>query len=184
MRPVIRQDIQDFQTYADVRDEFRKEVMVEKALRRIHVGPYLTFLFESTLTIRYQIQEMMRLEKMAREADILHEMETYNALLGAEGELGCSLLIEIEDESERDRLLRQWLGLLPHLYIEYSDGVRCRARWDEAQVGEDRLSSVQYLVFPSSTREPVAIGCDFESYSHRLELTSEQRRTLGTDLSS
>jgi fructose-bisphosphate aldolase class 1 len=87
MSYIKRSDIVDYQTYGDMRDSFREQVLRAKDLRRVHVGPYLTFLFENKLTIRYQIQEMMRLEKMVRESDIEHEIKTYNGLLGAPGEL-------------------------------------------------------------------------------------------------
>jgi hypothetical protein len=93
MDTVQRSEIIDYQSYEDVRPEFQKKVMMEKSRRRVHVGEWFTFLFENALTVRYQIQEMMRVEKIVREKDILHELQTYNSLLGASGELGCTLLI-------------------------------------------------------------------------------------------
>ena len=111
MKPVARTDLVDYQTYEDARERFRQRAMAAKDARRVHVGPYLTFLFENTLTIRYQIQEMMRTERIVRERDIQHELETYNAVLGGPGELGCTLLIEIDDPGSApdciDRLPRQ-----------------------------------------------------------------------------
>ena len=97
MKPVERSEIVDYATYEDTRDEFRAGVIEAKAPRRVHIGQYLTLLFENHLTIRYQIQEMIRAERMVRESDIQHEIHTYNELLGSAGEFGCTLLIEIDD---------------------------------------------------------------------------------------
>src|SRR5688572_25594388 len=117
MRKVQRSDVLDFKTYNDRRDAYRARILEEKQKRRVHLGEHLTFLFESTDTVLYQVQEMMRLEQTVREAEIQHEIDTYNQLLGEEGELGCTLLIEIDDAAERARKLAAWLGLPEHLYI-------------------------------------------------------------------
>src|SRR6185503_4151147 len=108
MKRVERHDIVDYETYTDLREQFRAEVMKIKASRRVHLGEYLTLLFENHATVRYQIQEMIRAERIVRESDILHEIETYNELLGKAGELSCTLLIEIEDHAVRDKKLQQW----------------------------------------------------------------------------
>ncbi len=90
----------------------------------MHLGDVLTFLFENRDTIRYQVQEMVRAERMTREQDIAHELETYNELLGEKGELGVLLLIEIDDPERRDRKLREWMGLPGHLYVKPAGGGR------------------------------------------------------------
>ena len=182
MRKVQRSDVVDFQTYADRRDAFRARVMADKARRRVHLGPHLTFLFETTDTILYQVQEMMRLEQIVREKDIQHEIETYNQLLGGTGELGATLLVEIEDEKQRDESLRAWLGLPGHLYLRLEGGRQARATWDEAQVGVDRLSSVQYLKFRVGEGVPVGVGCDHPRLDLETELDDQQRDTLLGDL--
>ena len=98
---------------------------------------------------------MMRAERIVREADIRQEIATYNALLGDAGELGCCLLVEIDDQAERERLLRQWRGLPEHLYV------RCAGRAPSARPlrpGADRartsISSVQYLKFAVGGGQP------------------------------
>ena len=107
MKRVQREDILDFMTYEDTRDGVRKATISIKKDRRIHLGDHLTFLFENTETIKYQIQEMVRTERIVRESDILHEIKTYNELLGEKGSLGCTLLIEISDSEQRDQLLKK-----------------------------------------------------------------------------
>jgi hypothetical protein len=158
MRPVERREIVDYATYEDGREGFRAQVMAAKAPRRVHVGEHFTLLFENRLTVRYQIQEMIRAERIVREAAIQHEIDTYNEILGGPGALGCTLLIEIEDAALRTRKLREWRALPEHVYLALGDGTRVRARFDERQRGEERLSAVQYLAFDVRGQVPVAAG--------------------------
>ena len=147
MKLVTRQEILDYVTYEEQRKQIREKIMNIKELRRITVAGVLSFLFENTDTVRYQIQEMIRVERMVKETDILHEIKTYNELLGDSGELGCTLLIEIDDPDEREEKLTQWLELTKHLYISLENKSRIRASLDERQIGDARLSSVQYIKF-------------------------------------
>jgi hypothetical protein len=184
MKTVERSEILDYVTYEERRGAIREAAMRAKDARRVHVARYLTFLFENRETIRYQIQEMVRAERMVREADIAHEVETYNELIGTGGDLGCTLLIEVDDPAARAEKLARWLALPRHLYAKLEDGTKVRAAFDERQVGDARLSSVQYLKFPVGGRTPVAIGCDIDDPDARGEtpLTEEQRTALAADL--
>jgi hypothetical protein len=182
MRPVSREEIVDYQTWEEKRPQERAAIMRLKDQRRVHVGDALTFLFETRDTVRYQVQEMMRTERIVRERDIRHELDTYNELLGDEGELGCTLLIEIDDRATRDVKLREWLALPEHVYVALEDGTRVRARFDERQRGADRVSSVQYLRFDVGGRTPVAAGIDLPGIASETRLTDEQRAALATDL--
>lgn len=182
MRPVTREEIMPLDLYERARDEIRPVIIEAKRPRRVHVGPHLTLLFENTATIRYQVQEMVKAEQMTRDEDIRHELETYNELLGGPGELSATLLIEITDPSDRDQKLRAWLGLQDHLYLALDDGTRVRATSDERQVGEDRLSSVQYLKFDVKGRVPVAAGSDLPAHTLEVALSAEQQAALRQDL--
>ena len=181
---VARDEILDYATYEDERDAVRAAVMRTKAERRVHVGPHLTFLFENHDTMRYQVLEMVRSERMLKDADIRHEVETYNELLGGPGELGATLLVELEDEGLRAEKLAQWLALPRHLYAKRADGSKTYARFDERQVGDTRVSSVQYLKFEVGGEAPLAIGCDHADpeLRHETELAPEQRGALQRDL--
>ena len=181
MQKVQRSEIVDYQTYNDTRAEFRKQVLAEKELRRVHVGDNLTFLFENTLTIRYQIQEMMRIEQIVRDKDVQHEIDTYNESIGDTGEVGCTLLIEIDDPAERDAKLRDWLDLPKHLYMVLDNGERVRAEWDQRQIGTDRLSSVQYIKFRPGEHTPKALGVDHPHLQLEQPLTEQQSATLASD---
>ena len=184
MKPVERTEIVDYVTYEEGRDAFRDEVMAAKARRRIHLGEYLTLLIENHLTVRYQIQEMIRAERIVKEADIQREIDTYNELLGGEGGIGCSLLIEIADPAVRDVKLAEWLRLPERFYMLLEDGTRVWAQFDERQRGDERLSSVQYLKFDTRGKVPVATGVDITELKVETVLTTEQRQALTEDLSS
>lgn len=178
---VKRSEIIDYQTYEDHREETRKKVLETKKHRRIHLGENLTFLFENHETIRYQILEIMRAEKIARESSIQEEIDTYNNFLGNSGELACVLLIEIEAESDRKPLLEKWMGLEKCIYILDENGNKIFAEHDASQVGDRRLSAVQYLKFVLDT-SPVSIGCSFDQLSGEIELSEQQKNALSEDL--
>ena len=184
MKPVERTEIVDYVTYDEGRDAFRDQVMAAKAQRRLHLGEYLTLLFENHLTVRYQIQEMMRAERIVKEADIQREIDTYSELLGGEGETGYTLLIEIADPAVRDVKLVEWMRLPERFYMLLEDGARVWAQFDERQRGDGRLSSVQYLRFDTGGKAPVAAGVDMPELKVETVLTAEQRRALSEDLSS
>ena len=182
MKRVTRQEILDYVTYAEQRDKLRKKIMKIKDLRRINVGGVLSFLFENTDTVRYQIQEMIRVERIVKETDILHEIKTYNELLGDSGELGCTLLIEIDDPDEREEKLTQWLNLTDHLYLILKDGTKIRPSFDERQIGDTRLSSVQYIKFNTEGQTPVAIGSDLPLLNVETALSIDQKKAISQDL--
>lgn len=184
MKPVERKEILDYVTYEEGRDAFREKMFAMKAPRRVHIGEYLTLLFENHQTMLYQIQEMIRTERMVKEADIQHEIDTYNEVLGGEGEFGCTLLIEIDDPAVRDVKLKEWWQLPEKMYLQLEDGTRVWATFDERQRGEDRVSSVQYMKFNTGGRVPVAAGVDLPGLQAEVALTEEQRQALGGDLSS
>ena len=182
MRKVQREELLDYVTYDEQRAVLRVGAMAHKERRRVHLGEHLTFLFENADTVRYQIQEMMRAERLVKEAEIAHELFTYTELLGANGELGCTLLVEIPDEKKRDEFLRVWRELPAHVYLRLEGGEKTYARYDKRQIGDDRLSSVQYLKFATGGRAPVAVGSDLSGLVVEATFTDEQRRTLAADL--
>jgi hypothetical protein len=182
MRRVQRDEVLDFETYGEQREAIRARALEIKAPRRIHLAGVLTFLFENAETVRYQILEMVRAERMVREADVRHELETYNELLGGPGELGCTLLVEISDPAERDARLAEWLELPEKVYVRLEDGERVRARFDERQRGDGRLSSVQYLKFDTRGAVPVAAGVDLPGLRAEALLDASQRQALREDL--
>jgi hypothetical protein len=184
MKHVPRGELVDYVTWSERRAAARDRIFAVKELRRVHVGEYLTVLFENADTIRYQVQEMMRVERIVRESDIAHELATYNELIGGEGELGCTLLVEIEDSVARDEKLRRWTDLPARMFVRLEDARLVRARADDRQQSDGRLSSVQYLKFATGGEVPVSVGTDHPDLGDETELTPEQRAALREDLAT
>lgn len=103
-------------------------------------------------------------------------------ILGGDGELGCTLLIEIDSPEERAVKLAEWLHLPEHLYVLLESGEKIRADYDKRQVGDERLSSVQYIKFKTGGAAPVAVGSDLPELTVEARLTPEQRAALAEDL--
>jgi len=181
---VERSEILDFVTYGEQREAMRDSALRAKSVRRVLVGEYFTFLFENHETVLYQVQEMMRIEQIVKEDDIRHELDTYNELIHPAGTVGCTLLVGIDDEQLRDQKLQEWMGLNEHIYAKLPDGRLARPTWDPRQVGDTRLSSVQYLSFPLGPEAPVAIGIEMPGIDAETELSDAQREALRVDLSA
>lgn len=181
MKKVKREDIMDYVTYNENRGEIREKCVAEKERRRITLGDHLTFLFENTDTIRYQILEMVRAERMVKEESIRHEIETYNSILGDAGELGCTLLIEFVDPKERDVKLRELASLPEHIYLVLTDGSKSRAAFDRGQISDEKVSSVQFLKFKCPS-PPIRIGCDHPKMKLEEDIPSARREILTADL--
>ncbi len=117
-RPLTLDDISDQRAYERERDEFRRRVIAVKKLRRVTVGPVVTLVFESRSTVRFQVQEMARAERMRTDRQIQHELDIYNRLLPGPGELSATLFLELVSEEE----LRTWLSRL--IGVEWACQVR------------------------------------------------------------
>jgi hypothetical protein len=182
MKRVQRSEILDFVTYGEQRDAIRASAMKAKDARRIHLGEHLTFLFENHETVRYQVLEMIRSEQMVKEADIQHELDTYNGLLGGEGELGATLLIEIDDAARRPELLRAWRDLPRRIALTFTDGSEALAQVDEDQFNDEKASSVQFLRFKVDGRAPQGLKVNHAGYIAEVRFTEAQRAALKEDL--
>ena len=186
MRPIAASEIKHIADYEIIRPQLRPQMMALKDRRRICVGGHLTFLFENRETVLYQIQEMMRIEKLQNPREIAHEVATYNELIPGPCELSASLLIEYETPAERDVWLRALWGLERHVWLEAGDA-RAPARFDGRQISADRISAVQYVKFqftpPQIAAFPHAakIIVDHPRYQVEHILTPEQQRELAAD---
>jgi hypothetical protein len=193
MRKLTVEDIVDLRAYERERPQFRSHIIELKKRRRVPLGELMTIVFENTDTMRFQVQEMARAERMLRDEQIEYEVATYNELIPDDGELSGTLFIEIDDAMA----LREWLpklrGIQHAVFLEV-DGVRVPA----AEIDERRLtredeitSTVHYLRFAPGAAQraafvdgPVAVVVDHAAYHARTELTPEQRRELAADLAS
>lgn len=188
---VLRAEVLPTPEYESKRAEIRERMIRVKEERRLHVGPYFTFLFENHDTMLYQIQEMVRAEGIKDEGAIAHEIETYNALVGGPEEIAATLLIEITDPVVRAVKLAELVGIEKHVHLEF-DGHRVPALFDEAQIDPHKVSSVQYIHFRLSDglREHffngrnVRMVIDHPGYSYAQSFPDVVVKALQTDLGS
>lgn len=144
MKKVTRDELLGLGAYEQIRDRFRARVIEEKKARRFFPGPEMSVVFESHDTALFQIQEMLRTERISAEAGILHELETYNELVPGDGELSFTLFIEIADRDTRERRLGELAGLERAVAVEIG-GKRFQAHEDLRGELTDRTTAVHYM---------------------------------------
>jgi hypothetical protein len=146
MRKITKEDILGFNDWERARNVLRPLFIHEKERRRLTVGSHLTLLFENTATLWYQVEEMIRVERMTDATAIQHEIDTYNDLIPEAGQLSATLLIEFAEAQERDAALRRLVGIEKHLWLKIGDR-KVPASFDEDQMSSERVSSVQFVRF-------------------------------------
>jgi hypothetical protein len=147
MKPVSMDDVLDIAQYERQRATLRPRYLEIKERRRSPVGAHVTLLWENCDTAWYQIEEMMRIERIVEERAIRHEVDTYNELVPGPGELKATMLIEFPDQAERDARLRALVGLEDHVRLVLGGDLAVPATFDERQMSPERLSSVQFVTF-------------------------------------
>jgi len=193
VRKLTVDDIVDMRAYERERDDFRRRIIELKRIRRVGIGPLMSIVFENTDTMRWQVQEMARVERMLRDEQIEHEVATYNELIPEPGELSGTLFIEITDADALRAWLPKLVGIQRAVAIEVA-GERVAA----SEVDEERLtredemtSTVHYLRFRFTPAQqaafvagPVRLVVDHPDYQAAAELTDEQRAELASDFAS
>ena len=164
-RPLTLDDISDLRAYERERDEFRRAVIAEKRARRITVGPVVTLTFESRTTVRFQVQEMARAERLTTDAQVQHELDVYNRLLPAPGELSATLFLELTTEEQLRTWLPKLVGVERSVVLVLGEGTGERmvrsVPEDEHQshlTRDDVTSAVHYVRFPMTPSEVAAFG--------------------------
>jgi len=156
MKPIERGEILGLADYETIREPFRQRVIASKKARRVALGPNASCVFENRDTALMQVQEMLRTERITREAAILHEIETYNQLVPGDHELSATVLIEIEEKADRETFLFEAKGL-DRAFALLVDGARCGGKHDEAREHPDRTTAVHYLKFPLEPKAEAAL---------------------------
>lgn len=193
MTELTRDDLMSLEQYAAGRASFREKVMAHKRARRIALGPHVTLYFEDRLTIQYQVQEMLRAEKIFEPDGIQEELDAYNPLIPDHSTLKATMMIEFEDEQERRAALARWSGIEDRVWIRAPGGERVYATADEdlERRTEERTSAVHFLSFdldPGTADgirngRPLAMGVDHELYTETVDLVPEAlARSLANDL--
>jgi len=190
IRPVILADVVGLQRYEEVRDALRRRIIELKRARRVSVGPEVTFVFENHDTVYFQIQEMLRAERITDLDAVREELAVYNALLPTPGELSATMLIEI---TEQERIAERLLALLGidqavRLYVGPES---VPAAFEPGHSKEDKLSAVQYVRFalpPPARRAfldpsvPVRLAIEHPNYRAETAVEGTVRASLCEDL--
>ena len=188
MQPLTARDLWPLPVYETVRDQFRKEVIAAKKDRRVQVGPFMSFVFENRTTVKFQVQEILRIEKITDAAQVEEEVEGFNSMLPGAGELSATLMIELTGtDPEVKAQLARLFGLRDHVWLEIG-GTRAKGVLEPDREEPGRVSSVQYVRFAVADaqallRGPAFLVIDHPAYSHRAELSEAARRSLAQDLS-
>lgn len=190
MKKLIRSDIISNEQYLRERDNRRQKVIALKRNRRVQVGPQLSFTFENRETLKYQIQEMMRVERIQDEDEIQFEIDTYNTLIPEPGSLSATMFIEIQEIDQIKTMLDRLQGLdRPGAVLLKLGSDRIPAQFEPGHSKEDRISAVHYVTFALSAEQarnfvssPVEIQVRHPEYSATTALTEEQRIEIGKDL--
>jgi len=189
MKKIVLDDILGFTAYEKVREEFRREIIEKKTLRRVSVGRNISLVFENRDTVIFQIQEMLRAERTTDLDKIREEIAVYNELLPNAGELSATLFIEIEDQTHlRDELLK-FLGIDEAVTFKVGEQ-RIPGRFEEGRSKADKLSAVQYVrfSFSAAARQAFLAGApsemviDHANYRASAVLSSEVQKSLAQDL--
>jgi hypothetical protein len=182
-------DVLDIAKYERVRDDFRKRAMEAKAVRRVAVGPLITVFFENRLTMHYQLQEMMRVERMVRDDKIEEELKIWNDLIPADDQLSLTLMIEEPDVTKAKARLMELKDLEACVSLRIG-ARRVKATFEHGWKDENRISAVQFIRFDLDrddrkafdSESDVRFTIDHDRYAHEARLTPETLAALRADL--
>lgn len=189
MKKVALDDIMGLSAYEKVREEFRRRIIELKKKRRISVGDRVSIVFENRDTVIFQIQEMLRAERISDLDKIREEIEVYNGLIPDPGELSGTLFLEIEDQSHLRQELLKFLGIDEAVFFTVGSS-SIHARFEEGHSKEDKISAVQYVRFPFAPQEiralaegdEAALRIDHPNYKATACIERETRESLIEDL--
>ncbi len=190
---ITRDSLMTLETYARERVGFRARVLEHKRARTVHLGEHLTLVFEDELTLRYQVQEMLRIEKTFEAAGIQDELDAYNPLVPDGSNFKATMLVEYTDVDERRRALAQLKGIADRVWVQVEDTPRVYAIADEdlPRENEDKTSAVHFLRFELTVAMVAAlkagaglgIGVDHPNYAAEiLAVGAATRAALVADL--
>jgi hypothetical protein len=193
MEKLTRADLFSLEEYARVRPDFRAKVMAHKRNRQVQVGPHATLYFEDRLTMQYQVQEMLRVERIFEADGIADELAAYNPMIPDGGNLKATLMIEYEDANERHRALAKLKGIEDRAWVRVAgfELVKAIADEDLERENEDKTSSVHFMRFELTSEmiqavvdgADIAVGIDHGAYAHHVDpLPRPVRDALARDL--
>lgn len=190
---LTRESLMTLEAYAKARPEFRRKVMEHKKARSVALGEHVTLLFEDELTVRYQVQEMLRIERIFEEEGIRHELDAYTPLIPDGRNFKATMMIEYTDVDERRRALARLIGIEDKVWIQVEGAPKVHAIADEdlERETEDKTSSVHFLRF-ELTQDMVealkygvslSMGVDHPNYTASVSpVSAPTRAALVADL--
>ena len=192
MSKIERGSLLSLEAYARERNAFRARVIEHKKARTVALGDHITLIFEDELTIRYQVQEMLRIERIFEDAGIQEELEAYNPLVPDGSNLKATMMIEYPDAAERKRALSRLKGIEDRVWVQAGEGARIFAIADEdlERENEEKTSAVHFLrfEFDAAARAALAggagltVGADHPQYQARVTVAPAMRAALAADL--
>ncbi len=177
--------------YEKVRDDFRKEIILYKKNRRLSLGPNITVTFENERTLSFQIQEIMRAERIVKDEQIKEEVEIYNGIMPPKNGLSATLFIEVTDEKLIKTVLNQFIGLTENQTIFFDlNGKKIYAQFEEGREEEDKISSVHYIRFLFSDDDKklfhqngkIKLGINYKDYNYAELLSDKMLTSLIEDI--
>lgn len=195
MQKLTRADLYSLEKYAEIRKDFRAEVLAHKKNRQLPLGTNATLYFEDRLTMQYQIQEMLRIERIFEAAGINEELEAYNPLIPDGSNWKATFMVEFPDIEERRAMLTQLVGIENHVWLRVGDGELIRPVADEdlERSDDDKTSAVHFLRFELSDQDvaallegaPLSAGIDHENYTVDVDPVADNvRASLKADLAT
>ena len=191
MKALAREDLLSLEHYAQQRPAIRSRVMVHKKARTLYLGAHLTLIFEDRLTVQYQVQEMLRIERIFEAAGIQDELDAYNPLIPDGDNLKATLMLEFAEVAERRRELARLRGIehAIELRVAGCPPVRAVADEDLPRSDAEKTSAVHFLRFPLSAAHiaawragaAVSLASTLPALAVAGELGDEQRRALAAD---
>ena len=191
-KPITADSLMTLEAYARARTDIKAQIIPHRRLRSVTLGEHITVQFEDEKTIRYQIQEMLRIEKIFEPEGIAHEIEAYAPLVPDGTNWKATMLIEYPDEHERRRELARLIGIEDRLFVEVEGHQRIHAIADEDLEREnaEKTSSVHFVRFelPAAARAAVRagaavrLGCDHVNYPAHGSISPETLASLAGDL--
>ena len=193
MNKLTKEDLYTLETYSEVRNDFRARVMEHKKNRQVGVGPNARFYFEDAMTMQYQVQEMLRVERIFEPEGIQDELDAYNPLIPDGSNWKATFMMEYPEVDERRRMLAQLKGVENRAWVQVADFDRVYAIADEdlEREDEEKTSSVHFLRFELSPEMSAAVragaavsaGIDHERYRYSADpLPQNVRDSLAADL--
>lgn len=189
---ITPENLMSLEAYTKWRKLHKAEVLAHRKLRSIHLGENITLQFESETTIRYQIQEMLRIEKIFEEEGIVQEIEAYEALVPEGTNWKATMLIEYPDINERKRELGRLIGVEDRMFVEVEGHARVYAIADEDldRENDEKTSAVHFVrfEFPAAAAAAVKagasvkLGCDHRNYPAHIAIEPEALASLAGDL--